>query len=272
MSNVRQLMGDYVGLDDTTKELIKNRLREFEALGRHAPRPSVLEYKDWADRAFSLMNYGRRIPWSYEIAGAHEFIAGFVADTDQEGFRLAKNAAARIYDYLEGQLVSSGTGSTDGTIHVDGEALMPTQRVLDKKVFIVHGHDEAKKWELKNFLAALGVEPLVLHEQDDLGKTIIEKFEHYAAQCSFAFVLMTPDDQHLASDPKEQAWRARQNVIMELGWFMTKLGRDRVIILHKGAVEIPSDILGVIYLPFQHQVTEVGEKIRQRLKGAGLIA
>ena len=146
------------------------------------------------------------------------------------------------------------------------------ETVPGKKVFIVHGHDEAKKWELKNYLRELGLEPVILHEQDDLGKTIIEKFEHYAAQCSFAFVLFTPDDPIPESDRIERAWRARQNVIMELGWFMARLGRDRVVILHKGQVEIPSDILGIVYLSFRKDVVEAGEKIRQRLKGAGLLS
>lgn len=140
-----------------------------------------------------------------------------------------------------------------------------------KKVFIVHGHDEAKKLELKSFLAQLGLEPIILHEQNDLGKAIIEKFEYYASQCVFAFVLLTPDDQSVVSNSTESMWRARQNVIMELGWFMGKLGREKVVILHKGQVEIPSDILGVLYLPFSNSIFEVSEKIRQRLAGTNLI-
>jgi predicted nucleotide-binding protein len=141
----------------------------------------------------------------------------------------------------------------------------------NKNVFIVHGHDEAKKWELKNFLSELGVRPVVLHEQDDLGKTIIEKFEYYASQSVFGFVLMTPDEQTSVPSSTEAKWRTRQNVIMELGWFMAKLGRNRIVVLHRGAVEVPSDISGVIYLEFRDSVLEVAEKIRQRLRGVGLI-
>jgi predicted nucleotide-binding protein len=83
--------------------------------------------------------------------------------------------------------------------------------------------------------------------------------------------LLTPDDSANESDATERAWRARQNVIMELGWFMAKLGRQRVLMLHKGRVEIPSDILGVVYISFEKSVMETGEKIRQRLKGEGLL-
>ena len=144
-------------------------------------------------------------------------------------------------------------------------------RKMSKKVFIAHGHDEAKMWELKNFLLKLGLIPIILHEQDDLGKTIVEKFEYYASQCVFAFVLLTPDDHVSEPNTLQSQWRARQNVIMELGWFMAKLGRERVVLLHKGYVEVPSDISGVIYLSFKESILETSEKIRQRLKGVSLI-
>ncbi len=65
-------------------------------------------------------------------------------------------------------------------------------------------------------------------------------------------VLLTPDDKASpAGSSTEEKWRARQNVIMELGWFMARLGRERVLLLHQGSVEIPSDILGVIYSAVQ---------------------
>ena len=100
----------------------------------------------------------------------------------------------------------------------------------------------------------------------------IEKFETYAKQCSFAFILLTPDDPSAKVRGVEGRWRARQNVIMELGWFMARLGRSRVTMLHKGVVEIPSDVSGVLYLSFLSSVLEVSERIRQRLRGCGLIA
>jgi predicted nucleotide-binding protein len=141
----------------------------------------------------------------------------------------------------------------------------------NKNVFIVHGHSEAKKLELKEFLGDLHLNPIILHEQNDRGMTIIEKFEYYAPQSSFAFILLTPDDKQDVGVKPEERWRARQNVIMELGWFMAKLGRERVVLVHKGELEIPSDISGVLYFRFNESVLEVGDKIRQRLRGVGLI-
>ena len=142
----------------------------------------------------------------------------------------------------------------------------------NRNVFIVHGHDQTKRFELKDFLTQLGLQPLVLAEQDDLGMTLIEKFEHYATTCSFAFVLMTPDDLTAATEKIGSRQRARQNVIMELGYFMAYLGRDRVVILSRDELEIPSDIYGVVYLEFKSSIYEISEKIRQRLKGVGLIS
>lgn len=143
----------------------------------------------------------------------------------------------------------------------------------NKDVFIVHGHNLERRDELRDFLRDnLHLQPIILEEQDDRGKTIIEKFEYYAPSCSFAFVLMTPDDKAATENRLESRWRARQNVIMELGWFIGYLGRDRVVILSQGGeMEIPSDIHGVVDIRFENTIREVTEKIRQRLNGVGLI-
>jgi predicted nucleotide-binding protein len=140
-----------------------------------------------------------------------------------------------------------------------------------RNVFIVHGQNDAKKLELKGFLTDLGLRHVILHEQGSKGNTIIEKFEYYAPQSAFAFVLMTPDDKTAVTNAIEAKWRARQNVIMELGWFMARLGRKRVVILHQGEVEIPSDISGVVYIKFNESVREAGEDIRTELRNAALI-
>lgn len=148
-----------------------------------------------------------------------------------------------------------------------------TTTLTSKDVFIVHGHDHAKRSELKDILTKLGLRPIILDEQDDLGMTIIEKFEYYAATCSFAFVLMTPDDMTQPTDMMQSQWRARQNVIMELGWFMAHLGRERVMIVCREVeLEIPSDILGVLVLRFTDRLQEIETKVQQRLSGLALIS
>lgn len=142
---------------------------------------------------------------------------------------------------------------------------------MNKRIFIIHGHDKAAYLELEKFLISLGLIPVILFNQDDRGMTLIEKFEHYAPQCSFAFVLLTPDDKQAELLTGQDKWRSRQNVILEMGWFMANLGRKRVAMLHKGSVELPSDLMGVLYLSFNTSIFEVSEKIKQRLAGCGFI-
>jgi hypothetical protein len=115
------------------------------------------------------------------------------------------------------------------------------------KVFIVHGHDDAALEGLARFLEKLKLEVIILKEQPNQGRTIIEKFEQSSSEVGFAVVLMTPDDIGAAVSASEQNSRARQNVVFELGYFVGKLGRGCVCLLKKGAVEIPSDLFGVVY-------------------------
>ena len=123
----------------------------------------------------------------------------------------------------------------------------PDPSVIGEDIFIVHGHDEKTKVSVARFLEKLlGRDPIILHEQADRGRTIIEKFEDHAARAACAIVLLTADD---TGGPKggEQHQRARQNVVLELGFFLGKLGRGRVVILYEPGVELPSDIQGVLY-------------------------
>lgn len=118
-----------------------------------------------------------------------------------------------------------------------------------RKVFVVHGRDNEAKESTARFLEKLGLQPIILHEQPSAGRTIIEKFETYSGDVAFAVVLLTPDDVGATADnPSSLRKRARQNVIMELGYFMGRLGRTRVCALHKGGVELPSNYQGILYI------------------------
>jgi predicted nucleotide-binding protein len=117
-----------------------------------------------------------------------------------------------------------------------------------KKVFVVHGHDEGPKYAVTRYLEKLGLDAIILHERASQGKTIIEKIEAHS-DVGFAVVLLTPDDFGGArgEDAKD---RARQNVILELGFFVGKLTRSRVCALKRGDIDVPSDFGGVVYVPF----------------------
>jgi predicted nucleotide-binding protein len=143
------------------------------------------------------------------------------------------------------------------------------QPPASNRVFVVHGHDESALQGLARFLEKLGLEAIILREQVDQGRTIIEKFEACASGVGFAVVLLTPDDVGSAVKATEPNARARQNVIFELGYFSGKLGRGKVCLLRKGSVEIPSDLFGVIYTdmdPAEGWQT----RLVKELKAAGL--
>ncbi|BEH58735.1 TIR domain-containing protein [Burkholderia pseudomallei] len=125
------------------------------------------------------------------------------------------------------------------------ESSVVAPSVLSRRVFVVHGHDGEARETVARFLAKLGFEPVILHEQANQGRTIIEKFEAHG-DVGFAVVLLTPDDEGRAKGGELQS-RARQNVVLELGYFIGKLGRGKVCALKRGELELPSDYLGVVW-------------------------
>jgi predicted nucleotide-binding protein len=104
------------------------------------------------------------------------------------------------------------------------------------------------------------------------GQTIIEKLEAYTSEVRFAVVLATPDDEgHRAGHADEKAFRVRQNVALELGMMLSKLGRNRVAILMKQfeKMERPSDIQGLLYIPFKEDVSETQVVLAKEMAAQG---
>jgi hypothetical protein len=138
------------------------------------------------------------------------------------------------------------------------------------KAFVVHGHNELARLELCEMLASeFELEPVVLKQQAGVGRTIIENFEHHAAQCDVAIVLLSGDDVSVSGG--QQSSRSRQNVIFELGFFCGSLGRDRVCLIYESGVELPSDLHGVIYYPYRATVREVYPHLSKHLIELGLL-
>lgn len=127
---------------------------------------------------------------------------------------------------------------------------------FSNKIFIVHGRDEEMKQALARTVEKIDLKPIILHEQPNKGRTIIEKFEDYS-DVNFAIVLLSPDDIAYPKDkpPEDKEFRARQNVIFELGFFVGKLGREHVFILYREEhnFKFPSDYLGICYTPYDNR-------------------
>ena len=115
-------------------------------------------------------------------------------------------------------------------------------------MFIVHGHDELARTQVARFIEKLGFKAIILHEQTNSGKTIIEKIEEYT-DAGFGIILYTPCDVGAKmGEETNLKSRARQNVVFEHGFLIAKLGRKNVCALVKDDVEKPSDISGIVYL------------------------
>ena len=147
-----------------------------------------------------------------------------------------------------------------GTHNVQGKNQQQVKDILDgkvtaggRKVFVVYGHDEIARTQLEAMLRRWDLDPIILDQQASGGQTIIEKLEEYSADVGYAIVLA-------------------QNVVLELGMFLAKLGRNKVAILLKEDknFEKPSDIQGLIYIPFQNKVDEVAINLIRELSRQGI--
>jgi predicted nucleotide-binding protein len=141
------------------------------------------------------------------------------------------------------------------------------------KVFVVYGHDQTARDQLEAMLRRWGLDPVIFEQLPSEGATLIEKLENYVANAGFAVVLATPDDAGYPRNKEDQkAFRARQNVVLELGMLLAHLGRKRVAILLKDqeSMERPSDIQGLIYIPFKSDLAkEAGLLLAKEMTAQG---
>jgi len=140
-----------------------------------------------------------------------------------------------------------------------------------ERVFIVHGHDTALRNELVLVLERLHLKPIVLSTQPDGGRTVLGKLSDELVDVGYAFVLLTPDDVARSSTSRKLLPRVRQNVIFEHGWLIGLLGTKRVCAIVKDAVEVPSDLAGVVYkhVPKGKGVEAIAVDIVRELRNAG---
>ena len=167
-----------------------------------------------------------------------------------------------------------------GKHNVQGRNQDETKAVLEnvsavgnRKIFVVYGHDDIARTQLEALLRRWDLEPIILDQIASGGQTIIEKLEEYSKEVGYAIVLATPDDEGKARSEDIYKSRVRQNVVLELGLFLAKLGREKVAILLKEDTEFekPSDIHGLIYIPFDKKVDEVALNLIRELSKQGYI-
>ena len=131
----------------------------------------------------------------------------------------------------------------------------PTRRnpLAATSIFIVHGQNDAAKLAVQGFIREVTpLDPVVLGEEASRGQTIIEKFESVGASATFAVVILTADDlgRLATSEGDSLKPRGRQNVVFEFGYFVGVIGRAHVAVLYEDGVELPSDVQGLVYIPY----------------------
>lgn len=207
----------------------------------------------------------------------------FEEEEIQGGFLFRCEEGERFAAYHTGKIVCQGKPTALSKAVNDWKRPATTRGVAtaaiapatghDKPVFIVYGHDKAAREGLELVLHKMKLEPIVLENLPADGDTVIEKLERYLGEhgnVGFACVLLTPDDEgYEAGKSSQKMYRARQNVILELGMVLARLGRKRVLILIKESVEQPSDIAGLIYHRFKERVDELKGALFKDLQEAG---
>jgi predicted nucleotide-binding protein len=252
------------GPDEARPVLLVSHSQLQEEIGRHVQRGRELlepSSPSWDDLVELNRNFDTWDDYSEQLLRSR-FSTGQIADEYRRPARglgssvnpaRAEAALRRSFDGQLRKLESIG-----GTLELYESASEEAKIMgsagnsrLGTKVFIVHGHDGSTKLEVAEFIQRItGERPVILHEQPSYGSsTVIEKFEANAAEAGFAVILLTADDIGGVNGAAEQRPRARQNVVLEFGYFMGKLGRGRVVALYEKDVELPSDVAGVLYMP-----------------------
>lgn len=226
------------------------------------------EYTKWNDYNIELLERifnTRRYALQYDRSNQKAAICAYDLDRYNKSKRLAGKIDANINSL---QSIRDKINIIPSKSDFNEDIRMSSANI-NNKVFVVHGHDNFAKESVARVLKDLKLEPIILHEQPNGGKTIIEKFEKHS-DVGFAVVLLTPDDfGYKYGNENTKLPRARQNVIFELGYFIGKIGRQRVCAICKGELETPSDILGVIWIQMGNEDNGWKLSLCNELKHAG---
>lgn len=188
------------------------------------------------DRANEILRFVLEHPGA--LTAEHRLFTRFLAD--RAGTTLEQRApAGESPDEIDHTGPTAGHEATDDGGHPN-------------RVFIVHGHDDDVRNAVVGFLQSAGLDPIILHEQANMGRHLLTKFIEEAELVTFAVVLMTADDTGSRAGEELQP-RARQNVILELGYFLAHLGQQRVCALVTPGLETPSDFDGIVYIRIDEQ-------------------
>lgn len=184
------------------------------------------------------------------------------------GTVLKLNNGCIVNCWDSGKVNCQGKNNAEVDAIIHGHCSSDTNR----KVFVVYGHDGNARTQLEAMLRRRDLEPIIIDQLVSSGATIIEKLEEHTNEVNFGIVLATPDDIGYAKNNEDKKrYRARQNVVLELGMLLAKIGRSKVAILLSQAedMEKPSDIDGLIYIPFKDNIEETKLSLAKEMQSNG---
>jgi hypothetical protein len=225
-SDLDSLRDDFRTWDEYNKELLRSRFTASAISDGYAPGTVVM---------FALTSLDARVKRERRVIS--------------ERTRSLESLLTRLDFYVEGPPDDLDPPGIPATTAVSANPGIPSAH----RIFIVHGRNETAKLQVARFLeTATEATVTILHEQAGAGRTILEKFEHYASASTYAVVLLTADDKGgLKGSPMQT--RARQNVVFEFGFFVGALTRNRVAVLYELGVELPSDLAGIGWIEFDRK-------------------
>ncbi len=228
----------------TDFEKLKSIIDEIDVLVKEKVDSSDARFEAWHNKTerFLIKKYGDNSIEHQKFLRTHFSLSIYTFNTPDSAFVKAckdglVTTKAIFLTYLEEM-----EEETESPVSQKTPAVSPTF----EKVFIVHGHDGELKEAVARIIEKQGIEAIILSEQANKGRTIIEKFEDYS-DVGGAICLFTADDLGRSKKDTTDNTRARQNVVLETGYFMGKLGRDHVVLLADKGIEMPSDLSGVVY-------------------------
>ena len=256
-----------IGKDGRNRQYFELDKTDLEEIESRIVRPFLLKEDFQFDGYFLAYNEIKRITIKttertteelskFESNNPNSMIHMYVSPKEIVSYRrYTTDITTTVFDRVKSSLETSGRLS---------KKLSPYDLT---KIFIVHGRDDLAKTEAARFIEKLGFSAIILHEQPNSGKTIIEKIDEYT-NVGFALILYTPCDLGGLAGENTQRPRARQNVVFEHGYLIGKLGRPNVCALVKGETEFPSDINGVVYYPIdEHGAWHLS--VARELRNAG---
>lgn len=204
--------------------------------------------------------------------------AGYTITEEGEGQHcrfLKLDVGSKISVYKTGKVVVQGKNPEPVKAVLEKLSSGNTPAPVSRKVFVVYGHDHGARTALEAMLSRWSLEPVVLDHLTSEGDTLIEKLERYSNDVGYGVILATPDDEgHRRGHADEKKARARQNVVLELGMLLARLGRKRVAIVMPTGGEVlmerPSDIEGLVYLSYHDTIEDVRMPLAKELNAAGL--